>query len=111
MGPTKLHFPLNVHHFALTGPDSRRDPGRPAERKSSELEHRQPIDLSDLGAVGVDVDRISQDLFPHPLLHAVGAESIRIDGTLHIPGRHDGAAILPCPVIRFAKQVRQIAHR
>ena len=71
--------PLDVGHAPVAGTDLCRDARRHAERIAGEAQHRQRVDLSGLGAFGIDEDDVAPDQFLFQRLDPPGAIFFCID--------------------------------
>jgi len=80
----ELNLPFDIDHVALAelhaGGDSR---GLP-EREAAQLEDRQPVDLPDLRALGVDQDRTAFYRVLGAFADPVGAADLRVDRLLDV---------------------------
>ena len=104
-GPAKIHLALDVHHVAFADMDGGGDARGLAEGEITHRQHRQTVDLADLGAVGVDQEGAALDLLLQPLAHARGAVDLMVDGLLDVGGADHLVARLLRPVVRFAQHV------
>ena len=108
--PAELDLALDVQNLAITHADARRDAGRLTEAKTTELQHAQPIDLPDLGAIGIDQHRIVGDRFIGSLADAGEASVLLLQRLLDVAGGQHIVACLLRPEIRLANEVDDRAH-
>ena len=93
----ELDLALDVDHAGLAGVDPGGDARGPAEGMIAEADHRQAVDLPDLGAVGIHHDGAVFVQLLHPLLDAVDPVELLLDGPQHIVVRDDGVPVLAGP--------------
>ena len=50
----------------------------------AEADHRKPVHLTDLSAIGLDMDGLAADFFLQATIDAVAAAELRVDRRLHL---------------------------
>ena len=104
-GAAELGLALDVDDAAGPQPHARGDPARPTEGKRPELQHREAVDLADLGAVGIDQHDAAVDGLLRPVAKTVGALDLLVDGPADVLSARDLALGLARPVVGLAHDV------
>ena len=68
--PAELDLTFDIDDLAAPEPHLCGDAGRCAEMEPAEGDDRQPVDLPDRLAIGLDADRLAADLFLEPAIDA-----------------------------------------
>src|SRR5437879_2415107 len=108
--PAELDLALDVDDLAAAEPDLRGDAARLAKGEPAKADHRQPVDLADLLAVGLDADRLAADLLLEAPVDAVAAAELRVDRRLHLKFANDRLAGIAGELVGFVQQVVEGTH-
>ena len=108
--PAHLDLALDIDQLARARPHPGRDPARLTEGEGARLQHRQPVDLTDCLAVGVDQHRLAGDLLVQFLADQVDPAGLLGDGLRDMDGVDHLDAIHISPVLGLADQVGQPAN-
>src|SRR5271169_28072 len=82
--PTQRYLAFDIDHLAAAKPHLRGNPGRGAEGELAEADHGKPVHLTDLSAIGLDMDCLAADLFLQATVDAVATAELRVDRRLHL---------------------------
>ncbi len=101
----QTRFSFNVDDAGLAHADAGGYPCRPAEGVTTDIHHRQAVDLPHLLAGDVDQDSSVGDQLANVLFDPVGAEDPAFERLFDMARRHQLAVFFACPERRFAHQI------
>src|SRR5260370_23094599 len=108
--PAQLDLALDIDDLAATETDPGGDAARIAEGESAEADDREPVDLADLLAFGLDADRPAADLLLQAPVDAIAAADLRIDRRLYLRFADDVPAGVGGELVGFLQQIDKAAH-
>ena len=105
----QIDLALDVGDATSAHADACRDPARTAEREAAKLQHREPIDLPDLGATRVQQHDLTADRLLSAVAKTVGPLNVLVDGACHCSAINLIAGRLARPIVGLPNNVGQVA--